>query len=613
MPSVTESRSAAWERASWLAFLALFAVTTLAVAKVPFLPDTNPVVERFTGPEFSALTVFTIIAAMAWFISWILGERAARVTRAHLALAATCVVGVASTVIADVRPLALVGESGRYMGLVTWLCLAVTLLLATQLVRTPSRLGTLSRVVIIVGVIQAVIGLSQVLGIDILRFDFPEQYRWMLAQGVGTVGNPNQYSTTLIVPFILACAEALSAESRRWRYLAVTAMVVTGIAIVASATRGTWIGALVGAVIVAILAVRCRLARGRAIWIGAAVLVGTVALGSLLADPAILGTRFDQGDANGGAAVEQLSSGRLALWRQGVDVFGSHPVLGVGPDSIRNAYKAAGHSTGIRGVFTDDPHSLPLLVAVSFGAVGLGAAAWLLWALLSQPMMRVIRDPRSAKGETFARMNAWFAGSLALLVTSLVSVISIPMMVAVAVAVGTAYAPFLARTAERRAPAWSTVVAGVLLIGFAGLSIWASLVPLYHNARITAVPLEVPLSENDLAVLHAADSALPWRYEMLSRRTNKIIEQASFEYSQGSSSAAEARLAQLREQLDQRVQVYPAEYFAWYNRAKAWADSAAITGDRELGAQARDIIAEALERFPDDLELMALSITARGL
>lgn len=603
-----------WERASWLAFLALFAASTLAVAKIPLLPDTNAVVERFTGPEFAALTVLSAAAAVTWAVGWFLGGREVRLSWMHGALAAVCASAALSAFFARVRPLAIVGESGRYVGLVTWICCALALFLATQLIRSSARLTIITRVVIAVGAIEAVIGISQVLGLDILRFDFPEQYRWMLSQGVGTIGNPNQFSTVLLIPFILACSEALSTRDRLWRPLTIAATILIGIALVASATRGSWVGAVVGVIVLAVLALRCQFANAKALWIGTAVLAGTLVVGALVADSAILGTRFDATSSDE-PAIEQLSNGRLSLWRQGADVFAQHPVLGVGPDSLRNAYKAAGHSTGILGVFTDDPHSLPLLVALSFGIVGIVAMVWFLLAALRAPVMQVIHDPKCASDATLSRMNGWLAGTFALLTASLVSVTSLPMLLALALALGVVQAPYTRRARQVRVPVWTVSAVGVALVAFVAVALGASLVPLYHNARITQTELALPLSYEAVAVLDAADRALPWRYEMLSRRTSSLIDQAALEHSQGGAgvAAAETRLADLRSHLDARVAEFPAEYVAWHMRAQSYIASAVITGDPELAERSCSIVAEALDRFPNDLELIELEQLAQKL
>lgn len=609
MATIGQERGGRWEHAAWIAFLGLFAATTLAVAKIPFFPDSNPVVDRFSGAQFVTLTFMTAITTIIWIVGWFKSKCPLRFTGAHLASAALCITIAVSARMAAVLPLAIFGESGRYIGLVTWVCCLLTFFLASQLVNRPQRLQSITYVAIVVGTIEALIAISQVLGLDILRFEFPVSVSWVLSQGIGTLGNPNHLASILVGPFILACSEALSLHHRVQRGVVAISAVIMALSLVISATRGAWIGALVGVLVLVALMLRCRTATTRTLLIGALSLVVVVIAGGWIGDSTILGTRFAIVD-NSIPAIEQLSNGRTVLWQQSAAVFSDSPLFGVGPDSLRNAFKTAGQSTGIVGVFTDDPHSLPILIVVSFGVVGLALALWLLVTSALGAIQRVKNDPRCAKAETLSRMNAWLAAAVGLSTTALVSVVSIPMLLSFMLVLGVIHAPYVGRSQRMITPKlW--IVAGVSIVAgvFFLFSVFVSSLSLTHNLRITAADMTIPLPADSIRVLDDADRALPWRYEMMSRRTARLIEHSRYEYLQGQNDQGRgsSRLAALCSELDERIALYPGEYFAWLTRAEAYTAAAELSGDPSLVERAREALAQAQQRFPNDPELMELA------
>lgn len=598
-----------WRRASWVAFLFAFVGATTAVAKVPLLPDTTPVTERFTGPEFAALTTLTAIAAVLWLISWFGDGRHTRFTRAHAALLALCGAIVLATATAAVLPLAVVGDSGRYTGMTTWLCCAVLFFLATQLVDSSARLRTITWVFIAVGAAEGLLGVLQVLGVDPMRFVFPEAHGWMLSQGIGTIGNPNQFSSVLVIPFVLACGEILSARSGRSQAIFSAAAALMLTSLVVSATRGSWIGALAGLLTLAVIAMRCKQTSVKRLLVGSVALVVVLLAAFAVADHAIMATRFDTG-APGSSAVEHLSNGRLMLWRQSAVVFAKAPLVGVGPDSIRNALKAAGQTSGAIGVFTDDPHSLPILIAVSFGLVGLAACAWLFAAVLAAPVKLALSAPQCPPSEARARANAWLGAVLGLLVTSLVSVLSIPMLTSLFVALGVLHAPTAANPAlNRTVPRMPALAASTLVAAFIAVSLWASLTPVYHNLRIDRVELVTPLPAATEQALDAADHALPWRYDTMMVRTSWLVQQAAHEHMSGNDSdtTGSGRLEAIRRHTDARVKRFPADYFAWLMRVRSYQATVDMLGGAEHLRAAQDVLGEAQARFPNDPELIGIS------
>lgn len=372
-------------------------------------------------------------------------------------------------------------------------------------------------------------------------------------------------------------------------------------------------GALIGVLVLAAIALRCRLIDLKGVLVASAVLIAVLLAGFAIADQTIMATRFDT-SGPGESAVEQLSNGRLTLWRQSASLLSSAPVVGVGPDSIRNAQKSAGLTSGVLGLFTDDPHSLPLLVAVSFGLTGLLASVWLLASVLAGPLRLVIKPSQCPPSEARARAHAWLAAVLGLLATSLVSVLSIPMLVSLFVALGVVHAPAAARPqASRVSPFAPAALSAVLAMTFVAISLWASIPPVYHNLRIDRTALATPLPTQSEEVLDEADRALPWRYDTMLVRTSWLAQQAAYEYIQGDSSEITGigRYMALRAHTDARVQLYPGDFFAWLMRARSYLVTADVLRDEpdaeRYSEEAKAVVREALERFPKDPEFLEIA------
>lgn len=591
-----------WERASWWSLLAACAAAALAVAKVPLRADAAPVFDRFAGPEFAMLALLVGASLVFWCISWLTGGTAPRVTGAHAAAGLFCIAVAASVAFSRIPMLALTGESGRYLGGIAWVLLIACFFLASQLVTGTVRLRSLAWVFIGVGLVQAVLSLSQVAGFDIMRYSFAESALWMLSQGVGTLGSPNQLASVLVVPLVLAAGEALFASDTARRVAAgVSAFVITA-AIVASATRAAWIGAAVGLMLLGYIALRAMRADARTAGLVFAAVGLAVVAGVMVADPAILGTRFAvSGDA--APAVEQVSNGRLVLWRQSVEVFSDSPIVGIGPDSLRNEWKAQGLRAGPIGVFIEDTHNFVILLFVSFGVVGAVVFAAMVALALAGPLKRLAGAGGPAGSGPYLS-HVWLAALLAVGATSLVSVLSIPMLVAMAVALGAVHAPYATRRSDS-VKAWGRALALAGSVALVLVALWASFVPLYHNVRLTYAGLTVPLSPAAIEALDASQAAQPWRYDFMIRRVNTLMEQGAVEYREGRNAGGEGRerLDALIAEVDRTAEDEPDEYYAWVFRVRAYTLIGNELGDPALASRAVELANEALVRFPDDEEL----------
>jgi putative inorganic carbon (HCO3(-)) transporter len=198
---------------------------------------------------------------------------------------------------------------------------------------------------------------------------------------IGTANAVAAYAELLVAP-------AAWVAWGRWRRRGVaTAIAVLGaIALLITGSRGAWLGAAAGVLLVGSLRLRARRTAaaasgearapstrraswrpsGRAILAGAAGLVVVSALGVLV------GGRFFASDA-----------GRIELWTAGLQVFAAHPVLGGGPGAWQGLRPLTDISNANYAVLYT-PDSSRVAVLAETGLVGLVA-----WAILAGAIGRL--------------------------------------------------------------------------------------------------------------------------------------------------------------------------------------------------------------------------------
>lgn len=175
--------------------------------------------------------------------------------------------------------------------------------------------------------------------------------------------------------------------------------------LVATYTRGAWIGFAAG-----VLTVAATVRRGR--WLLLALLV--VLAGSALLAPHELRHRFVSMADPEEAGVRE----RVYMWRSGLAMWRERPVLGIGPGGVKREYPAYALPEAVKKR-TSHVHSTPLQILVERGVLGL--AAWLaIWAAF---VIRCIALLRRLPSEATAG-RVLVVGSLAAIVAFLVGGLS---------------------------------------------------------------------------------------------------------------------------------------------------------------------------------------------
>lgn len=180
-------------------------------------------------------------------------------------------------------------------------------------------------------------------------------------------------------------------------WLALT--VLFAAALILTASRAAFAAFLFALILVA------ALAAGRRVFIaalGAAVLIGGIGLGVLLATRASTTARF----------IDDSSSRRLGYMKAGLRLIPENPLLGVGMDSHKRHWK----EWGFPGDYITHTHSTPIQIALDRGLPALGCYVWLMWTLLALSW----RAHRESKDEllsilalgSFAAQTGFHASSL---------------------------------------------------------------------------------------------------------------------------------------------------------------------------------------------------------
>jgi putative inorganic carbon (hco3(-)) transporter len=213
----------------------------------------------------------------------------------------------------------------------------------------------------------------------------------------GTLGDPNHFAGSLLLLLPLTIALA-TASSRRWMLVpAALAAIASAVTLVATLSRGAWLGLLVA------VAVLLWLLPGRRLRIG--LLAGAAVAAVVIAG--LSGPIAARLSPHATGPVEMLNS-RWRVWTAATAMTIQHPVFGVGVGNFRHYYPAY----GIRPANVDHAHNLWLNIAAERGIPAMAAFMVVLIALLNTlgAGLRGADDPwRRALA---AGMIAGFAGYL---------------------------------------------------------------------------------------------------------------------------------------------------------------------------------------------------------
>lgn len=289
-------------------------------------------------------------------VAWLLGSMAAA--------------SILSACLAESPQLALAGSDWRRMGLpATLACLAIAAAASTLDARQkPVLLGAIAAA----GGLAAIYAVVQFMALDPVLD--PKLYtigegEWAIRRPPSTFGHAGYLSVYLC--YALFVAWHLIGEGRRWLWVGVA--IAAGLAVILAGSRGAWLGAASG-----LLVLLAYTPRRRAVLIALLLVVigGAAFAASPWGEPLRSRLRWFVEDPGGG--------GRLVLWR---DSLGVSPWLGTGPDGFERLFPRH-QSEGLARTFPDrhfeSPHNVFLDHLTTYGVIGVLALAVLLgWAAVN--------------------------------------------------------------------------------------------------------------------------------------------------------------------------------------------------------------------------------------
>ncbi len=460
----------------WAGRIAWGALLACAAA----LPLTTSVTRRLIGgtwsftedfvqvPKLLSLLVLAGVATAGWAVDLALTGRRVRLSKAHIALAVFAVLIGASTAFASQPVMSWFGSSELMTGAVTWLTCLWLCFLVGQYVTSGDRIRHMAWAFAGGATGVGLIGLLQAVGADPLGMQVANVQEWMLMRASSTLGNPDYTGTYLVAPAIVALSLAV-AEPGGWkRWAAAGFAAVCGLTAFVTLTRAAWIGIIVGLIVYFLIARDRKRPAGRAILVAGGAIVGIVLLGVLVAGPSGVASRF----SSLGGGLDGLSSGRITLWGDAARIIANQPLLGTGADRLAlGAYEVQKNLffQGPSRMVLQDPHNGVLMVAGIFGIPALLALGALLYLALSAALRWLGANP--AASGTRSVYAGWVAALVAILVTSLFSVLTLPFVFSVFLVIGVVLSPTLRPIDGHRVVA---IVGGVLALALIGVGLYGT-------------------------------------------------------------------------------------------------------------------------------------------
>ncbi len=381
MPDLDAVRKA--DRLLWISFISTLIVVNLL--DYPMMPALKVSILRVGTAAIAAVWLWKCRSSDEPCIKW---------SPCDLFLAAFLVLAAASTALAMHFQTALQGRYTRFEGFLTLINYALVYFLAMQAAYSASRTKRLAEALAALGGLLGLHGLLQYLGIDPLGAH--AYVFWEKGRAYSVFGNPNIYAGFMALTFPLALASALTASSKRGQVAYVTALLLISGGLLVSFTRGSWLAALIGLLLFPVLAGRDIGPRAKTLATALLLLVvfaGFIAAVTAGSDNPVtnVGRRAASilGD-RGGSVAE-----RFEIWKTAAKVVASHPLFGVGPDSLHFAFyryeteRLAELGKGMQAA--DNAHNYFLNLAAGVGAPATGLQA-LFFALLFAYAIAGLRD-----------------------------------------------------------------------------------------------------------------------------------------------------------------------------------------------------------------------------
>lgn len=574
-------------RIGWWCFLALVALTPVVLGTVPPQFASLYALRAWDPagiPKLVTILVLGGVSLSALCVSVLLGEVKLRWHRwLWLVVAFVGWAGV-SAVASDTPGLAVWGNQHSNEGLAAIVGFALVAFLAVQYIRTTHALRTLAVAVVASGAAVSVYALMQAAGV--------EPFGWVDETGrvFSTMGNADFLGTYLLLPLGLALGLALSTPRGRTAFAFWAASGLVAGALIATLTRGAWIGAL--ALVLAIRLVgwgaEWKAGRGTKRAAAGAALLAVISAGVAIV---MIRPRMAGSESTLAALLEKISNGRTVIWATGLRGWAARPVTGWGPDRFSDAFQSAVGANWyalVNGLYAvENAHNFLVQTLVTLGIPGLA----LLLAVLAYAGVVSLKRIRRATGSGRMLLVAVW-GALAGTVVALIFGVTIPAVtVWLWLLAGALIAP-----AARAVTAPKTALIALSALGVALAVLGSS----WLVADMTAgSAMQLPAGDpRQVAQLEKASrinplsSSYPWMV------ADALVNQALAERNAGMAQQAEATMLRVMTAYDAALEANRGDALVRAAYANYLVAYAAGHPGTNAAARAVEVASAAVERAP---------------
>jgi putative inorganic carbon (HCO3(-)) transporter len=386
--SINSMNSVATTATQFVRMAALSLVVVVPLVVTPWGQD------AYSRPKVMILYSLVGIMLGGWLILRASSRRQWNPSTPELALWAFVLVALISSWTTVNPRLTFFGGPGRYEGLLTLLGYVALYFVGVHFFGSKRGVHRLVRLAAIVALPVAAYGVVQ-LFIPPLFYGEAFTREWYGGLGIlrvpSTVGGPVVFGGYLasVIPLLLVLAITSGGVARAvW----LSGSCVAIVALALTLTRGAWLAAVLGVIVVAVGVGRLEWRRQLTVsaCILAAVVLAAAVLITVVATPGTIGTRVATTVATQSGSV----GSRLFIWQRTVDLIRARPLLGWGIETLREIFPYERTSLvryfGLRPVIIDRAHNDTLQMAVSVGVPGAAAyvAVWLLVIIVGVRLWR---------------------------------------------------------------------------------------------------------------------------------------------------------------------------------------------------------------------------------
>lgn len=369
-----------YDKVVWYCLHALVVLVPIAMSNLTFLgiggglPLTY---DQFDIAKVFVMRALTIVALAAWGWKMLMKGGRIRRTKVDWVIVAFLAWVLITTLLSISPATAFWGKYRRFEGFVSFVNYAAVFWLVIQMVDRPSRIRSLARSLFIGGVLVAIYGVLQAIGVDPVHWG---NLPFEVNRSFSTYGNPDLLGGYLMFPLPIAVGLWLSEENFVWRLVYGGGFVILLACWITAFVRGAWIGGAVALAFLGVAAVVYVMRKELVLqWVDAVVGGLVLLFGGAFIVRSLKSTNSVMNIAARLKSIFQFGEGsaktRFEIWQAAWNAIKARPIQGWGADTFRLVFPkfkplAYTKDAGYLSV-ADNVHDYPLQLASGIGVPGL--------------------------------------------------------------------------------------------------------------------------------------------------------------------------------------------------------------------------------------------------